>query len=162
MSCVFSMVLVLRFFQYVFLGSLVIFEVMKWQSLKRLCDQNFPDKKFRNDTARRAFLVKKGVKLQKDNTGVEGVAVPKDDSHHEEKEIKIGKRLAASKIRQADYGEDASKSAVKEAHQANSRGLVINNNTLEPRSCFNFNLFCSLFSHDDYCTLPSLDSIALK
>ncbi|CAJ1372605.1 unnamed protein product [Effrenium voratum] len=67
-------------------------EVLTWQSLKRFCDLNFASKKFKNDQQRKAFLLKQNIRLQKDERGVEGVAVAKDGAS-DEKEIKIGKRL---------------------------------------------------------------------
>lgn len=75
--------------------------------MKRFCDENFPDEKFRNDSTRKQFLLKRGFKLQKDDTGIEGVAVPKEGhgDGNDEKEIKIGKRLSASKVRVEDWGE---------------------------------------------------------
>ena len=76
---------------------------------------------------RRQFLLKEGVKLQLDDAGREGVAVAKDDG--DEKEIRLGKRLAASKVKQFDYGADASKEDVKKQMDKNSAGLSVSGNT---------------------------------
>lgn len=74
---------------------------MKWQSLKRFCDENFPEMRFKNDVQRKAF--KKDIRPQKDDQGVEEVVQLRDGE--DEKEIKVGKRLSAAKIRQADFGD---------------------------------------------------------
>ena len=104
---------------------------MTWQSLKRFCDLRHPEQKFRNDSQRKAFLVRNGVRLQKDEQGREGVVVTKSgEAAGEEKEIKVGKRLSAAKIRQLDYGDgsDFKKEDVSEAHDKNARGLQITAN----------------------------------
>lgn len=75
--------------------------------------------------------MKRGIKLQKDENGIEGVATPKHNTNEGEKEIKVGKRLAASKLRQFDYGDNPSKSAVKEEHKNNCRNLTVNTNAQE-------------------------------
>ena len=77
---------------------------------------------------RRAFLLKKNMKFQKDDRGVEGVCVPKSGVDMEdEKEIKIGKRLSASKLKQEDYGDGSgfSKEQREAAHRKNSALLAV-------------------------------------
>jgi len=102
---------------------------MKWQSLKRFCDENFPEMKFKNDVQRKAFLVKKDIRLQKDDKGVEGVVQLRDGE--DEKEIKVGKRLSAAKIRQADFGDGSEfdRETRENYHQKNSKGLTVASNT---------------------------------
>ena len=102
-------------------------QVMTWQSFKRFCDLNFPDMKFKNDAQRRSFLLKKNMKFQKDDKGVEGVCVPKNGNGDDEKEIKVGKRLSSSKIRQEDYGDGSefSKDQLQMAQAKNSAGLAV-------------------------------------
>ena len=104
-----------------------ILQVLVWKSLKKFCDERYPEQKFRNDAQRRSFLVKAGVKLQKDDTGREGVATPKSGEGGEEKEIKVGKRLAASKIKLLDYGDgsDFKKGDISDAHAKNASGLRV-------------------------------------
>lgn len=100
--------------------------------MKRFCDLNFPEVKFANDVSRRAFLVKKNIRLQKDDKGAEGVCVPKAGADpDEEKEIKIGKRLSASKIRQEDFGDGSgfSREQRESAHAKNSAGLMVQSNS---------------------------------
>ena len=98
-------------------------QVYSWRSLKSFCDKEYPNKVFKSDNARKAFLLKKGLRLQKDEDGVEGVAIPKDD----EKEIRLGKKLSASKIRQSDFGDGSEfgKDAIDQSHQKNSSGLTV-------------------------------------
>lgn len=68
---------------------------------------NYPDQKFKNDAQRKQFLLKRDIRLQKDEHGVEGVAIARDGAGEEEKEIKVGKRLSANRIRQEDWGDGA-------------------------------------------------------
>ena len=63
-----------------------------WQSLKAFCNKEFPKKVFKSDNARKAWVLKKGLRLQKDERGTEGVAIPKSD----EKEIRLGKRAVGN------------------------------------------------------------------
>lgn len=83
--------------------------------------------KFKNDAQRRSFLLKKNLKFQKDDKGVEGVCVPKNGNGDDEKEIKVGKRLSSSKIRQEDYGDGSefSKDQLQMAQAKNSAGLAV-------------------------------------
>ena len=83
--------------------------------------------KFKNDAQRRSFLLKKNLKFQKDDKGVEGVCVPKNGNGDDEKEIKVGKRLSSSKIRQEDYGDGSefSKDQLQAAKAKNSAGLAV-------------------------------------
>jgi hypothetical protein len=106
-------------------------EVFVWQSLKKFSDTNYPDKQFRNDAARKQYLMKKGVKIQPDDQGHDGVAVAKEGE--EEKEIRMGKRLAASKLRQFDYGSEPNKEDLKKQMEKNSAGLTVSGNTKDPR-----------------------------
>ena len=101
-----------------------------WQSLEKFCDDNFADVKFRNDSMRKAFLVRKGIQIQQDDKGRDEVCTPKSGSA-EEKEIKIGKRLAASKVRQMDCGDgsDFSRSEIAELHEKQRKGLKVNANS---------------------------------
>lgn len=103
--------------------------MLKWQSFKRFCDEQFPDVKFKNDVQRRAFLVKKGLKFQKDEKGVEGVVTPKHGE--DEKEIKVGKRLSADKIKQEDFGDGSEfgREQREAAHLKNASGLAIQSNS---------------------------------
>ena len=114
-----------------------ILQVLVWKSLKKFCDERFPEQKFKNDAQRRSFLIKSGIKLQKDDTGREGVATPKSGEGGEEKEIKVGKRLAASKIKLMDYGDgtDFKKSDIADAHAKNAAGLHVAAND-EDRVCW--------------------------
>ena len=108
---------------------------MKWQSLKRFCDLNFPDITFKNDAMRRQHVLKKGLKIQKDDKGADGVCIPKegDANPDEEKEMRVGKRLEASKLRQEDWGDGAGTKEQREAnHARNSAGLAVESNRQDP------------------------------
>ncbi|CAE7939875.1 unnamed protein product, partial [Symbiodinium necroappetens] len=109
-------------------------QVFVWRSLKAFCDAEYATMSFKNDMQRRAFLLRSGIKLQKDDRGVEGVAVPKDDNGSESKEIKIGKRLSAAKVRQQDMSEGYSKEAIKEQQRKNAQNLVVSSSTQAPSS----------------------------
>lgn len=104
-------------------------EVMKWQTMKAFCDENFPGQKFK-DAQRKSFLVKRGLRIQKDEKGIEGVAMAKDGQEGT-KEIKVGKRFSAAKIRQEDFGDgtDFSKEAREAAHIKNTRNLNVQSNS---------------------------------
>lgn len=67
------------------------------------------------------------MKLQEDDQGIEGVAVAKEGD--EEKEIRMGKRLAASKLRQFDFGSDPNKQDLTKQMEKNKAGLSVNANT---------------------------------
>ncbi len=126
---------------------------MVWQSFKRFCDINFPDQKFKNDAQRRAFLLKKELKFQKDDRNVEGVCVPKSGvDMDEEKEIKIGKRLSASKLKQEDYGDGTgfSKEQREAAHLKNSALLAVNS-VSQAWGCDSYLCYCSyIFAFFDF------------
>ena len=80
---------------------------------------------FRNDAARKAFLVRQGLRLQADDTGAEGVVTAKDGD--EVKELRVGKRMAASKIR-AQHLEDAAdmtREQINQLHNKNAAGLSV-------------------------------------
>lgn len=79
-------------------------EVLLWRTLKSFCEEHYPDKKFKGDAARKQFLEQRGVMLQKDEHGELGVATPKDGKA-DQKEIRVGKRIAASKLKIHDYGD---------------------------------------------------------
>ena len=72
--------------------------------MKSFCDEEFPDKKFKGDAARKQFLEQKGVRLQKDELGELGVAIPKDGKANQ-KEIRVGTRVGASNLKIHDYGD---------------------------------------------------------
>lgn len=120
--------------------------------MKRFCDLNFPTEKFKNDAQRKAFLLKKNVKLQKDEHGVEGVAVAKegDAKPGEEKEIKIGKRMSADKIRREDYGDGVDTRDQRDtSHQRMLNALVVHGNSqARPGHVSNCCLFCVLTWND--------------
>ena len=90
---------------------------------------NFPETKFKNDSSRKQFLTKRGVRFQKDENGVEGVATARDGE--DEKEIKIGKRLSADKVKVQDFGDgtEFGPDALQQAHARHSRGLAVECNT---------------------------------
>lgn len=94
-------------------------QALTWYSLKRFCDEKFPSQKFKNDQQRKTFCLKKGLKLQKDDLGVEGIAVPKEGDG-DKKELKIGKRISASRLKQEDHGSDFNRDAVKATHAKNT------------------------------------------
>ena len=101
---------------------------MVWTSLKKFCDQHYPEQKFRNDSQRKAFVIKKGLQIQKDENGKEGVAVCKDGDS-DTKEIRIGKRLSATKTKEFEYGEDHDKNDIAAQNAKNAAGLTVNVNT---------------------------------
>ena len=90
--------------------------------------------KFKNDMARRSFLLKRGIKLQKDDAGQDGVCVPKEGHGEDEKEVRVGKRLSSSKIRQEDFSDDHFTKEQREAARAkNSAGLTVAANSKDSR-----------------------------
>ncbi len=106
----------------------LLIKVLVWTSLKKFCDGNYPDQKFRNDQQRKAFVLKKGLKIQKDEHGVEGIATAKEGTS-DTKEIRVGKRLSASKIKQLDFGgEDADKAEMNQQNEKNKAGLQVHSN----------------------------------
>ena len=107
---------------------LLLIKVLVWTSLKKFCDSNYPEQKFRNDQQRKAFVLKKGLKIQKDEHGVEGIATSKEGTS-DTKEIRVGKRLSASKIKQLNFGgEDADKAEMNIQNEKNKAGLTVNSN----------------------------------
>ena len=108
----------------------LVTEVMVWTSLQKFCSQNFPSHKFKSDAARKAFLEKRGVVLQNDENGIPGVAVPKEgDGDLEQKEIRIGKRLSATKVKQMTYDEDIDRGVLNAQHNKNAGNLRVQSNS---------------------------------
>ena len=101
-------------------------KVYVWQSLKRFCDQNFPNQAFRSDAQRKSFLESKNIKIQLDDLGRDGVAVPKHGDP-DQKEIKVGRRLASSKLKQEDVSE-LSKDEREKIKMKNEKGLAVASN----------------------------------
>ena len=86
-------------------------QVMIWFSLKRFTDSRFPEQSFKNDAQRRAGA---------------------------EKEIKVGRRMSASKLKQQNLGDgtDYSKEEIAGLRAKNSAGLKVATNSEE--CCFGF------------------------
>ncbi|CAE7840031.1 unnamed protein product [Symbiodinium sp. CCMP2592] len=105
-----------------------VFSAMTWRSVKKFCDDEYPSMTFRNDSQRKAFIVRQGFRLQADDKGVEGVVTAKDAD--DLKEIKVGKRLAASKIRTQDLEDasDYSREQIAAMQAKNAAGLAIQMN----------------------------------
>ena len=104
-------------------------QVHVWTSVKKFCDDNYPKMSFRNDAARKAHLLRHNIRLQKDENGVEGVCIPKAGSE-DTKEIKVGKRMAASKIKQQDLGDgsDYGREQIKALQASNAKHLKVESN----------------------------------
>lgn len=103
---------------------------MVWVSLRKFCDTHFPSMKFKNDSQRKAHLLKRGIKIQPDESGVDGVAVPKDGPDAEQKEIRVGKRLSATKIKQMNFGgEDYDRQELLAQQAKHSKGLGVECNS---------------------------------
>ena len=105
---------------------------------------------FRNYAARKAFVIRQGLKLQADDAGIEGVVTAKDSD--DVKELKVGKRIAASKIR-AQHLEDAadmSREQINQMHAKNAAQLAVEVND---EAGFQCQLFCCLASlqQRNYC-----------
>ena len=101
---------------------------MIWRSVKKFCSDEYPGMVFRNDAARKAFVIRQGLKLQADDAGIEGVVTAKDSD--DVKELKVGKRIAASKIR-AQHLEDAadmSREQINQMHAKNAAQLAVDVN----------------------------------
>lgn len=107
---------------------------MTWMSLKKFCDTNYPDTKFKNDSQRKAFVVKKGLTIQKDEDGRDGIAVAAEGDT-DTKQIRVGKRLSASKIKRLQYEEDADKNEIQAQNLKNASNLKVNVNTKDSK-CF--------------------------
>lgn len=73
-------------------------------------------------------MLKQGLRVQKDENGVEGVVTEKEGCS-DEKEIKIGQRLSASKVKQQDWGDAPSKLALNQEHERHSKNLTVACNT---------------------------------
>ncbi len=73
-------------------------------------------------------MLKKGLKLQKDENGVDGIATPKNGDS-ETKEIRVGKRLSASKIKNMDFGDDPDKNELNAQMEKNRSGLAVTANS---------------------------------
>ena len=97
--------------------------------MKKFCDSHYGEIKFKNDAQRRAHLVRKGVKLQRDESGTEGVCVAANGD--DEKQIKVGKRLSATKARQMDLGEpgEYTKAEIADLHEKNASKLKVQANS---------------------------------
>lgn len=134
-------------------------EVMVWHSLKKFCDDSYPEMKFKTDEARKKYVIKKGLKVQKDEHGREGVAMAKDGAD-DTKEIRVGKRLSASKLKRFSYGEDADRNEMAAQHLKNSSNLKVAVNT---KDCVSFCLippkpaavWCG--TGDFFCRLEAAD-----
>ena len=115
--------------------------------------------KFKTDEARKKYVVKKGLKVQKDEHGREGVAMAKDGAD-DTKEIRVGKRLSASKLKRFSYGEDADRNEMAAQHLKNSSNLKVAVNT---KDCVSFCLippkpaavWCG--TGDFFCRLEAAD-----
>ena len=109
--------------------------------------------KFRNDQARKSHVLKKGLKLQRDENGIDGIAVAVDDS--ESKEIRVGKRISASKLKNMDFGEDPDRDQINSLNEKNKQNLNVSTNS-KARSVLHIPLyFCSAgkpFFSDNFCT----------
>ncbi|CAE7425754.1 unnamed protein product [Symbiodinium necroappetens] len=102
-----------------------ISKAMIWRSVRKFCQDEYPGMVFRNDAARKAFVIRQGLKLQADDAGIEGVVTAKDSD--DMKELKVGKRIAASKIR-AQHLEDAadmSREQINQMHAKNAAQLAV-------------------------------------
>ncbi|CAE7254075.1 unnamed protein product, partial [Symbiodinium sp. KB8] len=98
---------------------------MVWRSVRKFCQDEYPGMVFRNYAARKAFVIRQGLKLQADDAGIEGVVTAKDSD--DVKELKVGKRIAASKIR-AQHLEDAadmSREQINQMHAKNAAQLAV-------------------------------------
>lgn len=96
-------------------------------SLKRFCETNYPNVSFKTDKQRKEYVEKRGLVIQKDDNGRDGIAVSRDDD--ECKEIRVGKRLSASKLKRMEYDELASKDEINNQHDKNSLKLNIKMNS---------------------------------
>ncbi len=59
---------------------------------------------------------------------MEGIATPKDGST-DTKEIRVGKRLSASKIKNMDFGDDPDKAELNAQNEKNKSGLSVTANS---------------------------------
>ena len=158
----------------------LVTEVMVWTSLQKFCSQNFPSHKFKSDAARKAFLEKRGVVLQNDENGIPGVAVPKEgDGDLEQKEIRIGKRLSATKVKQMTYDEDIDRGVLNAQHNKNAGNLRVQSNSkdwwlpvLRTKAWQRFFSVCCPpaapmnfpkvnFIYESCCHLPAVNSILI-
>ena len=102
---------------------------MTWKSLKKFCDENFSDVKFKSDDARKKFLGKKGITIQRDDQGRDGVAVAKDGDS-DTKEIRVGKRLSATKVKSMEYSDEAeARSSMAAQHDKHIAKLNVHMNS---------------------------------
>lgn len=88
--------------------------------------------KFRSDAQRRAYVEKKGLSIQNDEDGCPGVAVPKAGADGEEKEIRVGKRLSANKVKTFAYGEEFDRDELRAQNAKNKSNLKVERNSKEP------------------------------
>jgi hypothetical protein len=71
-----------------------------WTPLDTYCEDKWPKRKFRSDKARRAHLALEGIPLQKDDAGVDGVAVAKLAGGR--KNMRVGRRIGVVKEKGAE------------------------------------------------------------
>jgi len=113
--------------------------------------------KFRNDQARKSHVLKKGLKIQRDENGIDGIAEKVDDS--ESKEIRVGKRISASKLKNMEFGEDADRDQINSLNEKNKQNLAVSTNSkARPvlHSHFCFGSARKFFSTVNICTLHLL------
>lgn len=103
-------------------------QVVTWTSLKKFCDEHYPDLKFKNDDARKKHCIKKGLEIQRDDEGRDGIAVSKAGDA-DTKEIRVGKRLSATKVKSMKYAEDVDKNELAAQHSKNAANLKVNTNS---------------------------------
>ena len=93
-----------------------VFNDYTWMSFQAYLEKHYAkqSKRLKNDADRRKFLHSKGVKFQKDNAGVEGVAVSKDEPGT--KSIRVGTNISVTKEK-ALGGDDISPDELKDELQ---------------------------------------------
>lgn len=75
-------------------------------------------------------MEKRGLTIQDDELGNPGIAVPKEGGDPEEKEIKVGRRLSAAKVKSFGYDpENADKQDMAQQHAKNAKGLAVKMNS---------------------------------
>lgn len=84
--------------------------------------------KFKNDDARKKHCIKKGLEIQRDDEGRDGIAVSKAGDA-DTKEIRVGKRLSATKVKSMKYAEDVDKNELAAQHSKNAANLKVNTNS---------------------------------
>ena len=131
---------------------------MIWRSVKKFCSDEYPGMVFRNDAARKVFVIRQGLKLQADDAGIEGVVTAKDSD--DVKELKVGKRIAASKIRAQNLEDaaDMSREQINQMHAKNAAQLAVEVNDEAGFQCQLFVIKCCLATvqQRNYCVSFSL------